>query len=88
MKEITELTNYKKIKIFLLAFLCFILFLSYLSMQKFLEMIGKDSDEIVESLTSLLNTIEKEIEIKSPGLQEAIEKSNIVLEKMKKNKWI
>ena len=60
----------------------------YLSMQKFLEIIGKDSDEIVDSLISLLNTIEKEIEIKSSNLQKAIENANIVLEKMKKNKWI
>lgn len=57
-------------------------------MQKFLEIIGKDSDEIVDSLISLLNTIEKEIEIKSSNLQKAIENANIVLEKMKKNKWI
>ena len=43
---------------------------------------------IAGGVNALLNAIEKEIEIESPGLQEAIENSNIVLEKMKKNTWI
>ena len=85
MKDI----HYKSYKLFFLGFISITFFLLYLSIKNFLKkalyIFHNDFISIFDELT---DTLEKEINMKSEPLQKAIDNSNQVLEKLKKNQWL
>lgn len=82
-------THYKSYKLFFIAFISITFFLLYLSIKNFLKkVLDIFHDDFISIFEELTDTLEKEINMKSEPLQKAIDNSNQVLEKLKKNKWL